>query len=242
MKTPRGYFDKPGEGLPQQRYSETWLLHMKTISSSQMLKAISRILVAQFVLACVAALVFMVRPWTLWEMPHSLVSVSLGLLLVHRTGHSYDRYWLGRCAWQRLVDACRNVTRRAVVWTSGDPDDDEENNASAQSSAAAEAGRDIAAHGLAVVAACEARLKYRTQNKFRALLAPLVPQKFLDRIDAGLLAAANPVVLCATQTGRLIARAARNGHISDLCAIELDTGVADMVRAAGEARRTAVDT
>jgi ion channel-forming bestrophin family protein len=42
---------------------------------------------------------------------HALIGVALGLLLVFRTNASYDRYWEGRKAWERMASDCRNLAR-----------------------------------------------------------------------------------------------------------------------------------
>lgn len=42
---------------------------------------------------------------------HALIGVALGLLLVFRTNASYDRYWEGRKAWERIATDARNLVR-----------------------------------------------------------------------------------------------------------------------------------
>ena len=118
------------------------------------------------------------------------------------------------------MDACRNGCRRSVLWTGG-------------SAAAAEAGADISVHLLACVAACEARLRSRRALLFHSLLAPLVPHALLSRLDD----TPNPLLVCAHATGLLIRRALEKGHLTELAALEVDSCVADMLRAGGEARR-----
>ena len=44
---------------------------------------------------------------------HALIGVALGLLLVFRTNASYDRYWEGRKAWERITSDSRNLVRAA---------------------------------------------------------------------------------------------------------------------------------
>lgn len=158
-------------------------------------------------------------------MPHTLLSYTLGLLLIQRTSTAYERFWHGRCAWQRLMDACRDAGRRAVTWTTG------------RGAAAAWAGRDVAAHCLGLVAACEARLRYRESLHFRALLATngLLRDDVLDRLDAS----ANPVLQCALETGLLVARACDEGHLSDARALELDSCIAELLKAAGDCETVA---
>ena len=51
---------------------------------------------------------------------HHLLAVPLGLLLVLRTTHAYDRFWDARRTWQTLTDACRELCRRTVTWIGED--------------------------------------------------------------------------------------------------------------------------
>jgi putative membrane protein len=51
---------------------------------------------------------------------HTLVGVSLGLLLVFRTNASYDRWWEGRKLWGGIVNETRNLIRLALVHLKGD--------------------------------------------------------------------------------------------------------------------------
>jgi putative membrane protein len=51
---------------------------------------------------------------------HALIGVALGLLLVFRTNASYDRYWEGRKAWERIANDARNVVRSARALMSDD--------------------------------------------------------------------------------------------------------------------------
>lgn len=44
---------------------------------------------------------------------HALIGLALGLLLVFRTNASYDRYWEGRKAWERIANDSRNIVRAA---------------------------------------------------------------------------------------------------------------------------------
>jgi putative membrane protein len=48
---------------------------------------------------------------------HTLLGVSLGLLIVFRTNSSYDRYWEGRKAWGTVVNASRNLARLTAAHT-----------------------------------------------------------------------------------------------------------------------------
>lgn len=63
----------------------------------------------------VDALVF--RLPTLPPLAHTLIGLALGMLLVFRTNASYDRFWEGRMAWGRVVNASRNLVRTARAWS-----------------------------------------------------------------------------------------------------------------------------
>jgi ion channel-forming bestrophin family protein len=53
---------------------------------------------------------------------HTMVGISLGLLLVFRTNQSYDRWWDGRRLWGAMVNTCRNLARSSSVHLAHDPD------------------------------------------------------------------------------------------------------------------------
>eukprot|EP00293_Proteomonas_sulcata_P010793 CAMPEP_0184307058 /NCGR_PEP_ID=MMETSP1049-20130417/15897_1 /TAXON_ID=77928 /ORGANISM="Proteomonas sulcata, Strain CCMP704" /LENGTH=254 /DNA_ID=CAMNT_0026619453 /DNA_START=180 /DNA_END=944 /DNA_ORIENTATION=+ len=46
------------------------------------------------------------------DMPFSLLSPALGLLLVFRTNTAYDRYAAGRAHWGVIVDLCKDIVRQ----------------------------------------------------------------------------------------------------------------------------------
>jgi hypothetical protein len=82
----RGYTDRLGERLETPTYSASWLRSLATIPQSKVVRAIRWVLLAQAWLSTsVVGLLHagLVKPWPFWEMPHALLSVALGLLLVH---------------------------------------------------------------------------------------------------------------------------------------------------------------
>lgn len=163
------------------------------------------------------------RPF--WEMPHALVSVALGLLLVHRMTQAYERFWTGRKSWQRLTDLCRNGGRRAVTWCRPPCGGDEAAEAAARS-----AGHDIAAHHLAFVAATEARLRCSTRMTFHASLSSLVPHQMLELLDS----ATHAPLACANEIGRLIQAAQTAGYMSEPHALHMEDALEQMLLVAGE--------
>mmetsp|Transcript_19919 Transcript_19919/g.37500 ORF Transcript_19919/g.37500 Transcript_19919/m.37500 type:complete len:474 (-) Transcript_19919:168-1589(-) len=48
--------------------------------------------------------------------PHSLISSSIGLLLVFRTNSAYQRFKEGRETWENLLNICRDITRMTSVY------------------------------------------------------------------------------------------------------------------------------
>jgi putative membrane protein len=52
---------------------------------------------------------FPIPPWK--STVHSVIGVSLGLLLVYRTNASYDRFWEGRKLWGQLFGAAKSMMR-----------------------------------------------------------------------------------------------------------------------------------
>ncbi len=50
-------------------------------------------------------------------LPHTLIGVALGLLIVFRNNCSYDRYWEGRKLWGSIVNSARNLVREAAAFT-----------------------------------------------------------------------------------------------------------------------------
>lgn len=143
-------------------------------------------------------------------MPHALLSVALGLLLVHRMTHAYDRFWSGRRQWQTLAD----VSRRAMLWCGADDPGTAE---------------DISALALALVGATEARVRSTRQLTFRASLASLVPRDLILRMEA----ASNPPLVCADALGRRVQAARASGLLSEEQAMELERSVDGMMTSAG---------
>ena len=149
-------------------------------------------------------------------MPHSLLSVALGLLLVHRVTHAYERFWSGRKLWQSLADGCRDTARRAVCWSTGGAEGEA-------------AGRDIAAHCLLLVAATEARLRSSAKITFSASLSALVPRASMVAVEAS----SHPPLACAHLTGQKIFAAQQAGFLSEERSMELERGLAGMLAFAG---------
>lgn len=95
---------------------DDWLGMILAWRGTVLPRLLSRILIYMGVTAAVAGLSEIAGiPLTLKPLPHSLVGVALGMLLVFRTNASYDRYWEGRKQWGGVVNASRNLVRVAAV-------------------------------------------------------------------------------------------------------------------------------
>ena len=223
----RGYNDRAGELQLTLTYSATWISAITSLSHSRVLRALKWVALAQASLsvALVAVLQSGGVSWPALELPHQLVSVALGLLLVHRMTQAQARFWDGRRSWQRLLDLCRANSRRAVLWVWAGAHD-----AAASGDEARAMGRDIAAHMLAFVAATEARLRCKSDLTFGQSLSSLVPHSTLQRLEAS----PNAPLACADELGVLIDAAQERGFLTPDRAMALDSGVHDMLMLMGE--------
>ena len=223
----RGYNDRAGELQLTLTYSATWITAVMTLTHSRVLRALKWVVLAQAALstAIVAVLQTGLASWPGLELPHQLVSVALGLLLVHRMTQAYERFWEGRRSWQRILDLCRANARRAIRWVKP---------ASAEHTSTVDAarnmGRDIAAHLLAFVAATEARVRCKSELTFGQSLSSLVPRTVLQRLESS----THGPLACADEIAGLIDAAQDRGFLTPERAIELDSGVHEMLLSAGE--------
>ena len=197
------------------------------------MRALKQVLAAQTALsiAVVAALKLHVArggvAWPTFEMPHMLVSVALGLLLVHRMTHANERFWQGRRAWQHILDLCRDTARRSVTWCH--PYGTAVGNPDAQETARA-MGKDLAALALTMVAATEARLRSKTTLTFVVSLSALVPHSVLQRLEGS----SHAPLACADEAGKLIEAALDAGFLTSERAFALDQSLQAMLLSAGE--------
>lgn len=84
-----------------------------------------RVLGRMLFLAFVALALCVVHVW--WPLPsppnaplaHSIMGVTVGLLIVFRNNCSYDRYWEGRRLWGTIVNSSRNLLRTAAAYAGG---------------------------------------------------------------------------------------------------------------------------
>lgn len=50
------------------------------------------------------------------QLGHTVLGVTMSLLIVHRTTSSNMRFWEGRTAWGAIVNASRNIARQAGTY------------------------------------------------------------------------------------------------------------------------------
>ncbi len=92
-----------------------WWYHFFALRGSMLFELMSRVLVCTAVATAVAAAQHYGHDLSTSAVPHSLIGVALGLLLVVRTNASYDRFWEGRKLWGGIVNATRNLVRSAAT-------------------------------------------------------------------------------------------------------------------------------
>lgn len=98
-----------------------WLHHFFDLRGSLVKEIIGRVLLC---VAWSAAIVYIHRshyPLAISSLLHSLVGLSLGLLLVFRTNASYDRFWEARKLWGGITNSCRNLIRAASIQLGEEP-------------------------------------------------------------------------------------------------------------------------
>mmetsp|Transcript_31024 Transcript_31024/g.56383 ORF Transcript_31024/g.56383 Transcript_31024/m.56383 type:complete len:465 (+) Transcript_31024:82-1476(+) len=107
--------------IKSRRYAAAdWFKNLRTLPSSVILRRISSPLLAN------AFVTFLACFWhtrvaplpTCVELPHKLLGIFLGLLLVFRTNKAYDRFWEARKVWGRVVNECRAFASLACTFLS----------------------------------------------------------------------------------------------------------------------------
>src|SRR5262249_16836526 len=97
-----------------------WFDHFFDVEGSMVREILGRVTACVIWSAAVVACNKYVLPDAISPMPHTLVGVVLGLLMVFRPNASYDRYWEGRRQWGRMIKESRNVARCACAYLKGD--------------------------------------------------------------------------------------------------------------------------
>ena len=98
-----------------------WLRHLQAVRGSMMREISLRVLSCCLFSAIITFVHLRVRPIDIADKPHAFIGVALGLLLVFRTNASSDRDWEGRKLWGTIVNASRNLGRRAALHLATEP-------------------------------------------------------------------------------------------------------------------------
>jgi ion channel-forming bestrophin family protein len=145
---------------------------------------------------------------------HALIGVALGLLLVFRTNASYDRYWEGRKAWERISNDARNVVRTARALLSDDP-----------------AFLDpVVRWTVAFPYACMHRL--RGERSLGRAAGRLSPAQVAE-----VLAEDHVPLAIATRLSRLIAESRLHGTFPERAVITIDNNIRSLVESVGVCER-----
>ncbi|MFV0493856.1 bestrophin family protein [Mycobacterium sp.] len=101
--------------------SHKWLDHFFDIRGSLVREIIGRVSLCVAWSAAVVAFHNYVAPVGMPFQLHTLLGLTIGLLLVFRTSSSYERFWEGRKLWGGIVNETRNLVRSAGAYMKGDP-------------------------------------------------------------------------------------------------------------------------
>ncbi|HEX2854039.1 MAG TPA: bestrophin family ion channel [Opitutaceae bacterium] len=145
---------------------------------------------------------------------HALIGVALGLLLVFRTNASYDRYWEGRKAWERIANDARNVIRSARALMSDDRAFLEP----------------VVRWTVAFPYACMHRL--RGERSLGRATSQLSPAQVAE-----VLAEDHVPLAVATRLSRLIAESRLHGTFPERAVITIDNNIRSMVESIGTCER-----
>mmetsp|Transcript_15739 Transcript_15739/g.32816 ORF Transcript_15739/g.32816 Transcript_15739/m.32816 type:complete len:483 (+) Transcript_15739:226-1674(+) len=110
-----------------KRYSASdWLHNMKNFHNSSILRDIKNPVSWITAWSTLVSFVYKLLHMTghgdlgsrmcLGSTPHSLISSSIGLLLVFRTNSAYQKFREGRKTWEKLSNTCRDITRMISVY------------------------------------------------------------------------------------------------------------------------------
>jgi putative membrane protein len=151
-----------------------------------------------------------------WPLPaldqlgHTVLGVTMSLLIVHRTTSSNVRFWEGRTAWGAVVNASRNLARQAGVH--GPPADD--------------VARLLAAFAIAL------RERLRDRDPTEAL-RPWLSGRLLEEVGT---AASPPARLARSLSSWVRARKAQ-GALDAIAAAELERQISALTDAQGACER-----
>jgi putative membrane protein len=100
-----------------KRYDrKNWLRLVLAVRGTVLKKVLPRVALVFLLAAVLRILREQLDLPQLDSLGHSLVGLSLGLLVVFRHNTAYERYWEGRRAWGIIVSASRNVVRVGATY------------------------------------------------------------------------------------------------------------------------------
>jgi putative membrane protein len=144
------------------------------------------------------------------QLGHTVMGVTMSLLIVHRTTSSNTRYWEGRTAWGAIVNASRNVARQAGTYA---PPADE-------------VGRLLAAFAVAL------RERLRDKDPTEALRPWLSGRLLEDVVNAS-----SPPARLARSLSQWIQARKKLGILDAIAAAEIERQVAALTDAQGACER-----
>jgi ion channel-forming bestrophin family protein len=144
------------------------------------------------------------------QLGHTVMGVTMSLLIVHRTNSANLRFWEGRTAWGALVNASRNVARQAATYAP--PADD--------------VARLLAAFAVAL------RERLRDRDPTEAL-RPWLSGRLLEEVGA----ASSPPARLARSLSNWIRSRKAQGALDAMTAAELERQVSALTDAQGACER-----
>lgn len=167
------------------------------------------LVIYQKVTGSVESLKFLAIP-RIEGLPHQVLGVVLGLLIVFRTNTAYDRFWEGRKLWGAIVNTSRNLARSAAVF--------------------AGPAQDFAKLIAAYVISVKQNLR---ADKDLSALEPLAPAELIAMAGA----AGNPPSIIAHALTSWIQRRREEGRIDSIIAAQLEERVGFLVDNQGGCER-----
>jgi putative membrane protein len=144
------------------------------------------------------------------QLGHTVLGVTMSLLIVHRTTSSNVRYWEGRTAWGSVVNASRNLARIAA----------------AHAAPADEVGRLLAAFAVAL------RERLRKRDPTEALRPWLS-----GRLHEEVAASSNPPARLARALSQWVLARKAQGAVDPIMADELERQIVTLTDAQGACER-----
>lgn len=144
------------------------------------------------------------------QLGHTVLGISMGMLIVFRTNSSYARYWEARTCWGAIINSSRNLIRLAAAYVGS----------------ADEFARLLVAYVRAL------KVSLRGSRDFSEL-RPLISAELYERISP----LPNPCPVLAAELSKWIAGRQKEGALEPLMALEMEQLVDKLVDAQGGCER-----